>query len=309
MIRALEDEKEAVEAEVLAKNSTLRSLETQKSNNSKKRNRVEADIGKCKGEKERNEKEKTELAKKLRDVCHKYGFSSSASAGAEGSRQDMTLGEMEELIDNLSGMLKVKREELSETEQNFQHELETKTKAISDFKEEKAVLEEKLKSKRLEKADAKREIHNLSEQLAKLKGAEAQLGKITAQLNTKEADLKETKGRVDLTRLRESLDVNKTTLKKLEDESQKLQAEKKKFELVRDKTLLIKSKREDEDANQKALDLLLSKKNSELVTVFGSAAAVPPPKDLKQEFLAKSKAVASKKRDLEDRARSLNTTL
>ena len=91
MIRALEDEKEAVEAEVLAKNSTLRSLETQKSNNSKKRNRVEADIGKCKGEKERNEKEKTELAKKLRDVCHKYGFSSSASAGAEGSRQDMTL--------------------------------------------------------------------------------------------------------------------------------------------------------------------------------------------------------------------------
>ena len=89
----------------------------------------------------------------------------------------------------------------------------------------------------------------------------------------------------------------------------RLQAEKKKFELVRDKTLLIKSKREDEDANQKALDLLLSKKNSELVTVFGSAAAVPPPKDMKQEFLAKSKAVASKKRDLEDRARSLKTTL
>ena len=60
-----------------------------------------------------------------------------------------------------------------------------------------------------------------SSQLAKLKGAEAQLGKITAQLNTKEADLKETKGRVDLTRLRESLAVNKTTLKKLDDESQK----------------------------------------------------------------------------------------
>ena len=106
MIRALEEEKETIEAEVLAKNSTLRSLETQKSNNSKKRNRVEADIGKCAGEKARNEREKTELARKLREVCHKYGFSSS-SAGAEGSRQDMTLGEMEELIDNLSGMLKV----------------------------------------------------------------------------------------------------------------------------------------------------------------------------------------------------------
>ena len=59
----------------------------------------------------------------------------------------------------------MKREELSETEQNFQHELDTKTKTINDFTTEKAVLDEKLKSKRLEKADAKREIHILSEQV------------------------------------------------------------------------------------------------------------------------------------------------
>ena len=73
----------------------------------------------------------------------------------------MPLGEMEELMDNMAGLLKVKRDELSESEEKFQREIDAKVKGINDLIAAKAEKDEQLKSKRLEKAESKREISRL----------------------------------------------------------------------------------------------------------------------------------------------------
>ena len=85
-------------------------------------------------------------------VKHGMGTPSSSS---------MPLGEMEELMDNMAGLLKVKRDELSESEEKFQREIDAKVKGINDLIAAKAEKDEQLKSKRLEKAESKREISRL----------------------------------------------------------------------------------------------------------------------------------------------------
>ena len=94
--------------------------------------------------------------------------------------------------------------------------------------------------------------------------------KVKGELKSKADELIKVQSKVDLDSLRETISVNNSSLEKLEAEGVSLQKLKEKFEVVRDKTLVIKSKKEDCRVRQAALDKLLSKKNTELVSVFGS---------------------------------------
>ena len=76
------------------------------------------------------------------------------------------------------------------------------------------------------------------------------------------------------------------------------------MEVVRDQMTRINSKKSDLSERQSDLDKLLSKKNTELVSVFGSPAAIPPPKDIKRDFQEKNLQVNARKRELEDKVRS-----
>ena len=129
--------------------------------------------------------------------------------------------------------------------------------------------------------------------------------KVKGELKSKADELIKVQSKVDLDSLRETISVNNSSLEKLEAEGVSLQKLKEKFEVVRDKTLVIKSKKEDCRVRQAALDKLLSKKNTELVSVFGSASDVPPPKDIKRLFNVKNRELTKTKRDLEDKLRSL----
>ena len=151
----------------------------------------------------------------------------------------------------------------------------------------------------------KKAILTLPVLLAELEGAENQLRKVKGELKSKEDELIKVQSKVDLDSLRETISVNNSSLEKLEAEGVSLQKLKEKFEVVRDKTLVIKSKKEDCRVRQAALDKLLSKKNTELVSVFGSASDVPPPKDIKRLFNVKNRELTKTKRDLEDKLRSL----
>ena len=158
---------------------------------------------------------------------------------------------------------------------------------------------------KLEDIKLKNAIVTLPVLLAELEGAEDQLREVKGDLKSKEDEIIKVQSQVNLDSLRETISVNNSSLEKLEAEGVSLQKLKDKFEVVRDRTLVIKSKREDCRLRQAALDKLLSKKNTELVSVFGSASDVPPPKDIKRQFNVKNRELTKTKRDLEDKLRSL----
>jgi len=297
--RELDQQKDELAGEIEDKDGELRKVEGQIRKATEASKKVESQIGECKAMRNKYEKDHAELARKLRKACAKYGWE------MEGASDSMMTGEqMQDVIENVRGMLKLRREELVEKEAKLQDEIDARIEKWSDLQAQKAQLDEKQKGKRAERSECNKEVARINRKLNELEGARDQLERLRTALKSKEDQLEkaQTSG-PDLNQLREQLKADKAELKAAETKAVQVQREKQKLEAVRDKMLVIASKKKDVEAKEAALKRLLSKYNSELAAVFGGATGIPEPKEIRAKFQAKSRQLELEKKGLEDEVR------
>ena len=295
----LDGKKGELEGELNDKEHEMSKLETEIAKNEGLSRQILSKIGECKAKHTRYENDKAGLSDKLVEVGQKFGF----DLGEKG--RSFTNEEVYDVISNLHEMQDYKRQELKETERKFQEKIDHKISESSNANAHKAQLEEKSKGLRLEKVKCKKDIAVITRKLAELQSAGTKLQRLRDDLDSKEKELEEAKQSVDLTKLHETLIENKNRLKKLELESKNIQENKKKMEVVRDQMTVISQKQKEVEVKESSLEKLLSRKNSELLNIFGGK--LPETRNIKRKFYEKSQQFHDEKKELEEKSRQLKT--
>ena len=259
-------------------------------------------IQKCKTMQDINKKNKDEVQKQLGDISDHLSWDIP-----NRGRVFQTDKGVREAVGNLDDTIHHKTMEKQTFSDKKDSEIEEQQKAISSLEISKAQIEEKKALKTNAMISKKRETALIKRQLSDLDGFGAKLTKITRTVDGLDDKIKQLKGRVDIDKVKADFDQKSAKCSTMEKELKDVKKELASMESQRDTLSQISMKKDYLEGKKGEIEMLLSKCDDDLITLYGSKATIPTLSTLKSSFADLDEMKVNNQRELDVKMNKLKS--